>query len=97
VCVFTKSYGRLAIDEFSLEGRLSDSAHGHHEFQITVIQVLVGTTELDMQYHEETCVSEKNYGDLVRISGDLRRKCAYLWIITEVKYVDIKRSRNFGT
>jgi len=100
VCVFTKSYGGLAIDEFSLGERSSDSAHGHQEFQITVIQVLAGTTELDMQCHEETCVSlsnyltkcvsEKNYGDLVRISGELRRKCAYLWIITEVMYVDIK-------
>ena len=26
----------------------------------------------------------------MRISGELRRLCAYLWIITEVKYVDIK-------
>jgi len=45
-CLFTKSYGRLAIDEFSLEGPSSDSAHGYPEFQVTVIQVFVGTTRL---------------------------------------------------
>ena len=47
-CLFTKSYGRLAIDEFSLEGPSSDSAHGYPEFQVTVIQVFVGTSELNI-------------------------------------------------
>ena len=56
-----------AIDEFSLEGRSSDSAYGHQEFQVTVIQVLVVTTELNI-YHEETGVSLSSYGDQVRIS-----------------------------
>ena len=48
MCVFTKSYGGLAMDEFSLGERSSDSAHGHQEFQVAVIQVLVGTTELNI-------------------------------------------------
>ena len=47
-CAFTKSYGRLAIDEFPWKGRSSDSVHGHPEFQVTVIQVFVGTSELNM-------------------------------------------------
>ena len=38
----------LANDEFSLEGPSSDSAHGHQEFRLTVIQVFVGTSELNM-------------------------------------------------
>ena len=55
-----------------MEGRSSDSAHGYQEFQVTVIQVLVGTTELNIKYHEEMGVSLSNYGGRVRNSLKLR-------------------------
>ena len=77
----------LAIDEFSLEGLSSDSAHGHPEFQVTVIQVLVGTTELNIKYHEEMGVSLSNYGCLVHNYEKLRRQCAQLFEITDAMLV----------
>ena len=64
---------RSVVIGISLEGPSSDSAHGHQEFQVTVIQVFVGTSELNMKCHEETCVSLSNYGGQVRSYKKIRR------------------------
>jgi len=74
-----------------MEGRSSDSAHGYQEFQVTVIQVFVGTTELNIKYHEEMGVSLSNYGCLVRNYEKLRRPSAQLFEITDAMFV-----RNFS-
>jgi len=47
VRIYQELRSSLAIG-ISLEKRSSDSVHGHPEFQVTVIQVFVGTSELNI-------------------------------------------------
>jgi len=47
VLIYQELRRSMAMDGFPWKGRSSDSAHGHPEFRFTVIQVFVGTTELN--------------------------------------------------